>query len=190
MIAEGLVTSVDAEGRINLAPMGPIVFGDFESLLLRPFQPSATFSNLSQTRHGVFHVVDQVDVIVRIVLGTLTTLPEMEPAHVVPGHVLKDCCRWFEFQVESVDATEARSQMAARIVHRGERRPFFGFNRARHALLEAAIIATRTHLMEWPDISSAFQFLEPAVKKTGGQTELDLFQLLYNFVQKRKNPDV
>lgn len=186
MIVEGLVTSLDATGRVNVAPMGPIVEGDFERLLLRPFQPSTTFSNLAATRCGVFHVVDRVDVIVHAVLGSLHPLPEMMPAAEIDGHVLADCCRWFEFRVESVDASEARTRMPAIIVHRGERRPFFGFNRARHALLEAAIIATRIHLLEWPDIAAAFRFLQPAVEKTGDRTEQDLFQQVQQYVAERK----
>ena len=63
MIVEGIVTSVDTAGLLNVAPMGPIVVGDFASLLLRPFQPSTTFNNLAATGCGVFHVIDRVDVI-------------------------------------------------------------------------------------------------------------------------------
>ena len=63
MIVEGLVTSLDRDGRLNVAPMGPIVSGNFEALVLRPFQPSTTFDNLNATRCGVFHVVDRVEVI-------------------------------------------------------------------------------------------------------------------------------
>ena len=37
MIVEGIVTSQNADGLMNVAPMGPIVHGDFESLTLRPF---------------------------------------------------------------------------------------------------------------------------------------------------------
>lgn len=182
MIIEGLVTSVDQEGRVNLAPMGPIVRGEFESLVLRPFQPSTTFNNLSAVRCGVFHVVDQVDVIAKAAIGMLTELPEMEPASTVRGVVLKNCCRWFEFTVDSVDAAEARSVMPSTIVHRGERRSFGGFNRARHAVLEAAILATRLHLIPAHEVQSAVGFLEPAVQKTGDALEKQSFQMLKDYM--------
>lgn len=181
MIVEGLVTSVDSAGKINIAPMGPIVEGDFKSLLLRPFQPSATFSNLNATRCGVFHVVDQVDVIARAAIGRLSETPETEPAQAVNGVVLKDCCRWFEFQVLDVDESDPRSRMPSAVVYRGERRPFFGFNRARHAILEAAIVATRIHLLKSEDIVAAFDYLRPAVEKTGDQTEHELFEMLHTY---------
>ena len=182
MIVEGIVTSVDSGGHLNVAPMGPIVVGDFASLLLRPFQPSTTFSNLAATRCGVFHVVDRVEIIARAAIGRLSELPAVEPAAKIDGFVLKDCCRWFEFTVDSVDASDARSRMPSSIVHRGERRPFFGFNRARHAVLEAAILATRLHLLSPQHILDMISLLEPAVEKTGGTEEKSAFAMLKEFV--------
>ncbi|MBC7967416.1 MAG: DUF447 family protein [Fuerstia sp.] len=182
MIVEGIVTSVDAAGHLNVAPMGPIVVGDFSSLLLRPFQPSTTFNNLAATRCGVFHVVDRVEIIARAAIGKLFELPAVEAAAKIDGCVLKDCCRWFEFTVDSVDASDARSRMPSSIVHRGERRPFFGFNRARHAVLEAAILATRLHLLSSQHVLDMISLLEPAVEKTGGAEEKSAFAMLKEFV--------
>lgn len=178
MIVEGLVTSLSSDGKVNVAPMGPIVEGNFDSLLLRPFQPSTTFTNLSQTRCGVFHVVDRVDVIAKAAIGRLELLPAMSPASIIDGFVLEDCCRWFEFEVVSVDASDARSRMPSRIVHRGERRSFYGFNRSRHAVLEAAILATRLHLIQRAEVEFAISFLKPAVEKTGGLEEKEAFRML------------
>ena len=185
MIVEGLVTSIDSSGSLNVAPMGPIVEGNFESFVLRPFQPSTTFTNLSATRCGVFHVVDRVDIIAKAAIGRLNQLPAVEPASEINGYVLQDCCRWFEFRVDSIDASDSRSRMNSRIVHRGERRPFYGFNRARHAVLEAAILATRLHLLPSAEIAAAIRFLEPAIEKTGGDDEKSAFSMLQNFIYSR-----
>lgn len=183
MIVEGIVTSIDSTGSLNVAPMGPIIAGDFDNLLLRPFQPSTTFNNLSTTRCGVFHVVDQVEVIAKAAIGRLKTNPDVVRASVIDGYVLKDCCRWFEFTVDQVDASEARSRMPSTIVHRGERRPFFGFNRARHAVLEAAILATRLHLLSRAEVLSALIPMRSAVEKTGGPVELSAFEMLEEFIR-------
>jgi hypothetical protein len=184
MIVEGIVTSVSETGHLNVAPMGPVVLGDFASLLLRPFQPSTTFNNLAASRCGVFHVVDRVEIIAQAAIGRLTVLPAVEPATVIDGFVLQDCCRWFEFTVDSIDASDARSQMQLTIVHRGERRPFFGFNRARHAVLEAAILATRLHLLPRQRVLSMIDSLESAVEKTGGTQEKRAFVMLKEFVKQ------
>jgi hypothetical protein len=190
MIVEGIVTSVDDDGCLNVAPMGPIVQGDFERLLLRPFQPSTTYSNLSETRCGVFHIVDEVDIIAKAVLDRLDPLPEVEPANQITGFVLKNCCRWFEFTVDSVDSSNPRSEMPSTIVHRGERRPFFGFNRARHAVLEAAILATRLHLIPEEEVVQSMNLLWPAVQKTGGASERALFELIQDFILRHQEKEV
>ena len=69
------------------------------------------------------------------------------PATVVTGVVLADCCSWREVQVRSIDSTPPRSRVDTAVVHHGMRREFIGFNRARHAVLEAAIYATRLHML-------------------------------------------
>ena len=182
MIVEGLVTSIDLNGSLNVAPMGPIVAGNFESFVLRPFQPSTTFTNLSTTHCGVVHVVDRVDIIAKAAIGRLSLLPAVEPATSIKGFVLQDCCRWFEFTVDHIDTSDARSRMVSTIVHRGERRPFYGFNRARHAVLETAILATRLHLLPSNEIKEAIRFLQPAVEKTGGDEEKSAFNMLLEFI--------
>ena len=190
MIIEGIVTSLDATGRLNVAPMGPIVHGDFQHLTLRPFQPSTTFNNLMATRCGVFHVTDDVLLIARIISGTLTESVATEPAVTVPGQTLRDCCRAFEFTIHSVDDSEPRSRMEATVVHCQERRPFSGFNRARHAVLEAAILATRLHLLPAQQVRLHLELLEPAVQKTAGEPELQAWQLLHDYIHARQEPSV
>ena len=37
--------------------------------------------------------------------------------------------------MDSLDDSQERTTIEARIVHRGQRRDFFGFNRAKHAVL-------------------------------------------------------
>ena len=182
MIVEGLMTTTDEAGQVNVAPMGPIVQGNFESLLLRPFQGSTTCRNLTTTRTGVFHIVDRVGLIAEAAIRRLTELPPMRPAVHVNGSVLDDCCRWFEVQISEIDDRQQRTEMWGRIVHTGERRAHDGFNRARHAVIEAAILATRTHILPAAEIAQAFAWLTPAVEKTGGAEELEAFRMLAEHV--------
>ncbi|MDG2131715.1 MAG: DUF447 family protein [Fuerstiella sp.] len=177
------MTSTNADGKINVAPMGPIVRGDFESLLLRPFRGSTTYANLIETRTAVFHVVDRVGVIARAAVSRLDRLPDTVAATAVSGAVLVDCCRWFEVKIRDVDITNERSEMQAEVVYAGQRRPYFGLNRARHAVIEAAILATRVHLVPRDEIESALQMLAPAVARTGGPEETDAFDMLQRHIE-------
>ena len=56
MILEGIVTSLDNAGELNVAPMGPIVDEAMSTILLRPFQTSRTYRNLKEHPQGVLHV--------------------------------------------------------------------------------------------------------------------------------------
>ena len=69
------------------------------------------------------------------------------------------------------------------VVHRGMRREFLGFNRARHAVLEAAILATRTHLLPADQIRAEFARLQVIVDKTAGPREREAMALLSEYVR-------
>src|SRR5581483_12467237 len=96
----------------------------------------------------------------------------------VRGWVLRDACRWYEFRVRDVDSSEERVRIEAEVVHVGRGRDFFGFNRAKHAVLEAAILATRTAFLPPDEIAAEYRRLAVAVEKTGGPAEHEAFALL------------
>lgn len=184
MILEGMVTSRDQAGELNVAPMGPQVNPEMTHLVLRPFQTSRTFHNLKETRCGVFHVVDDVLLLAKAAIGRLAEIPETFPAEKISGEVLQSACRWYEFQIESIDESDMRTVMQANVVHQGRIRDFFGLNRAKHAVLEAAILATRTHLIEQQDLQNQYQHLAEIVQKTAGPQESEAFRLLEEFVSR------
>ncbi len=94
------------------------------------------------------------------------------------GYVLADTCRFYEFKVSSVDASETRVRFDVKVTRRGRLRDFFGFNRAKHAVVEAAILATRTAFLPLQEINQEFQKLSVIVDKTGGPQEHAAFRLL------------
>ena len=171
MILEGLVTTTGADGRPHLAPMGPTVSADFSRLLLRPFPTSQTGQNLLRHGEGVFHITDAAALIARSAAGLLTEVPVTRPASAIRGFVLEDCCRSYEFIVRSADTAHERFAVDAEIVATATHRDFIGFNRARHALLEAAIFATRFHLLPADEIEREFAKLAAIVGKTGDEPE-------------------
>lgn len=190
MISEGMVTSTNEDGSPHFAPLGPVVDQAYSSLLLRPYQPSTTFNNLSRTRCGVFHILDDVELITRCVTRTLQSPPPVFPAAQISGWVLENCCQWLEFEITDIDDSSARSEMQARIVHRGQRRPFWGYNRARHAILELCILATRTHLLPHDEIRSACRYFRPVIERTAGTAELICLELINDYLQREAGDDL
>lgn len=183
MILEGLVCTRSTNGDAHVAPMGPIVASDFARLIFRPFRSSQTCANLQQTKAGVFHVIDDVELLAHAAVGKLTATPAVRPASKINGFVLQDCCRWFEFEVRSIDDRTERVTMECEVVASGNLRPFWGLNRGKHAVVEAAILATRVHLLSSQTIDEEFSRLKPLVEKTGGPSEKRAFAFLEGFVR-------
>ena len=182
MILEGIVTTVNDDQTVNVAPMGPIVDETMTGLWLRPFKTSQTYQNLKRSPEGILHVVDDVLLLARAAIGRLESTPPTQPAVTVNGRILKSACRWYEFQIEEFDDQNDRTNLRARVVHTGRLRDFFGFNRAKHAVVEAAILATRVHLLPKEQIVNEFADLKIPVEKTAGPQELAAFELLENYV--------
>jgi hypothetical protein len=188
MILEGIVTTVSASGEVNIAPMGPRVGAAMDRFLLRPFPTSQTYRNLKAHGEGVFHVVDDVGLLARAALGPVDPPPPLDRASRVNGFVLCDACRYYEFQVRSVDEREERVRIEVAVVHSGRLRDFFGFNRAKHAVVEAAILATRTDFLPLDEIEAEYRKLAVLVEKTGGDQERQAFAFLREHIGRLRNP--
>jgi hypothetical protein len=184
MILEGIVTTIGSEGEVNVAPMGPRVEPDLHRFILRPFRTARTYANLKLNGQGVFHVTDDVLLLARAAVGELEPPPPLVPATVVRGYILRDACRFYEFRVKNCDDRGDRAAFDAEVVHAGRFRDFFGFNRAKHAVVEAAILATRIGLPGVPDILAEFARLAPLIEKTGGEQERRAFAFLGSYVRR------
>ena len=185
MIVETIVTTVAEDGTVNCAPMG-VEWSD-EAIVLKPFLETATYRNVTATRAAVVNLTDDVRVFARAAISN----PQYQtmPAVVVRGVVLADCCSWREIEVRSIDSTPPRSRIETAVVHRGSRREFIGFNRARHAVLEAAIHVTRLHLLPRAFIDSELARLQVIVDKTAGPHELEAMALLTEHVRSSSVPE-
>jgi hypothetical protein len=179
VIIESIVTTIAADGSVNCAPMG-VEWGD-EVIVLKPFLDTATYRNLTATRCAVVNLTDDVRVFAQAAISN--PLYATVPATSVRGVVLADCCSWRELEVRSIDSKPPRSRIETVVIHRGFRREFIGFNRACHAVLEAAIYATRLHLLEPTFVLSEMARLQVIVDKTSGEREREAMALLLAHIQ-------
>ena len=185
MIIETIVTTLSQDGVVNCAPMGvewdPDEGGD--TIVLKPFLDTATYRNVTAARTAVVNLIDDVRVFARAAIANPAY--ETVPAETVRGAVLADACSWREVEVRSIDSTPPRSRIETTVVHRGTRREFIGFNRARHAVLEATIYATRVHLLPGEFLLSEIERLQVIVDKTAGPREFEAMALIAGYVRAR-----
>jgi hypothetical protein len=183
-LLEGIVTTLDVDGTPHIAPMGPIVDSDFRRILLRPFRTSKTYANLKRSSFGVLHVTDDVELIAQAAVGRIDPMPPLIPAQSFEGVILENCCRWFAFRVKSLDDSSERTAIVATVVDQGTIRDFFGFNRAKHAVVETAILATRLSLLSVEHVQSEVDRLAVIVNKTAGHQEQRAFAFLKNYIEE------
>lgn len=170
MIREVIVTTRSAKGEPHIAPMGATVIeGGF---LLQPFRPSRTLENLTDTRVGVVNFTDDV----RIFAGCVTHrhLPlELSTATRVDCPRLAAALAHDEVSVERVEDDPQRAKFYCRTIHSEFHSAFAGLNRAKAAVLEAAVLVSRLSMLPDDKIDAEMAYLAIAVEKTAGPEELE-----------------
>ena len=166
-IIETVVTTINPDGTVNCGAMG-VEWGE-ERIVIKPFPGTRTLRNLRATGAAVVNLTDDILLFSQAALGD--PRPATRPALGVAGAVLDDACSWREVRVEAIDDGAQRAVVSTVVVGRGGGREFLGFNRARHAVLEASILASRAHLLPAAEIRSELDRLQVLVDKTAGPRE-------------------
>jgi uncharacterized protein len=180
-ILEAIVTT-EGELGMHVAPMGPEVSSDFQQWTLKPFQTSTTFANLYRHHRCVVHVCDHSMLLAKAVLGQANGFPaNFEPEF---GYLLDDACHWFALEVVAWNVEQPRAMAECRVKEQRVIRPFYGWNRAKHAIVELAILVSRAHLLEAGFLEDEVKRLKVLVDKTGGQNEHQAYDLLIQHLRQ------
>ena len=185
LILEGLVTTFGDDGSVNVSPMGPLVDRKRTKFVLRPYKTSRTYQNLKRGSACVFHVTDNVLMIAEAITGRLKISADAYFLDDFGGPILKDACQWFSLRVVQLENEEDRTTISCEMMEHGSQRDFFGFNRAKHAVLEAAILATRTAFLPADFILGEIAKLQTPVDKTAGELESQAFQMLKAYILEK-----
>jgi hypothetical protein len=179
MIRETIVTTVSATGAVHIAPLG--IIADHDGWIIAPFRPSTTEENLRAVPFAVANYTDDV----RIFAGCLTGRREWptSASERVPVPRLEAALAHAELAVETVANDELRPRFRCRVVHRVSHAPFEGFNRAKAAVVEAAILVSRLHMLPREKIDTELAYLEIALGKTAGDAEREAWGWLTEAVR-------
>ncbi len=173
-IREVIVTTVNARGDPHLAPLGMIAEG--ERWILAPFHPSTTLENLRQAPFAVANLTDDV----RVFAGCLTGRRDwpLSPAKVVAAPRLKSTLAHLELVVTDIREDALRPRFVCRVAHHASHAPFQGFNRAQAAVIEAAVLISRLHMLPRLEIEAELARLEIVVAKTASASEAEAWSWL------------
>ena len=166
-ILETVVTTINPDGGVNCAAMG-VEWGE-RQIVIKPFRGTRTLRNLRATEAAVVNLTDDILLFSQAALGD--PHPPTRAAAGVEGAILDDACSWREVRVEAIDDGGPRARVRTVVVGSGIGREFLGLNRARHAVLEASILASRARLLEAGDVRTELRRLQVLVDKTAGPRE-------------------
>jgi uncharacterized protein len=174
MIRETVVTTVDAAGRAHIAPLGLIADGD--KWVIAPFQPSTTLENLRVVPFAVANYIDDV----RIFAGCLTGRRDWPVVALddFPVPRLLAALTHAELGVDHIEEHEQRPRFVCRVLRQAQHAPFEGMNRAKAAVLELAVLASRLDFLPREKIETEMAYLKIAVDKTAGPDEAEAWNWL------------
>ena len=179
VIIETIVTTTSAKGVPHIAPLGLIKDG--EGWILAPFHPSTTLQNLRDTGVAVANYTDDV----RIFAGCLTGRRDWPlVATGIAAPRLAAALSHAELAVVGVDEHPERPRFHCKVVAHYTHAPFAGLNRAKNAVLELAILASRLHMLPREKVEREVEYLRIAIGKTAGAAELEAWGWLMERVER------
>lgn len=178
-ILETIVSTRNADGSAHIAPYGLI--RDGEDWIIAPFHPSPAIDNLKRTPFAVASSPRDIRVIAGAVTGRRNWATE--PAEKGPGVRLRDAFGHMELEVVEVVDDPVRPRFRCRMVHAVSHTPFLGYNRAQAAVLEAAILTTRLHMLPREKVETELNYLRIAVSKTAGAEEDEAWKWIIAMIQ-------
>lgn len=166
MIREVVITSLDATGEVHVAPMG--VRDRDGAVVLAPFRPSRTLENVLADRRAVVNATDDVRVFAGCVTGR-RSFAHLPTGCGVPR--LADALAHEELALAAVEHDAERPRLVCRVTGTASHAPFRGFNRAQGAVIEAAVLVSRLHLLPRERIETEMRYLTIAIERTAGERE-------------------
>ena len=166
-IRETIITTVDASGKVHIAPIG--IIAEKDGWIIAPFRPSVTLDNLAAVPFAVANYTDDV----RIFAGCLTGRKDWPtvPVEGFPVPRLKAALAHSVLRVESIADDGVRPRHFCLIVQEETHSPFTGLNRAKAAVLELAILVSRLGMLPSEKIEAEIAYLQIAIDKTAGPEE-------------------
>lgn len=180
MIRETIVTTMSASGVMHIAPFG--IIAERDGWVIAPFRPSVTIDNLHAVPFAVANYTDDV----RVFAGCLTGRQEwpVTSSDHVPVPRLAGALAHAELAVTDIVEDEQRPRFRCRVVHRASHACFEGLNRAKAAVVEAAILVSRLDRLPREKVEAEIAYLATAIDKTAGPEEQEAWSWL---VEKLEN---
>ena len=184
MIHEVIVTTINKDKKVHIAPMGvKILQSDSKKLVqISPFKPSQTLNNILETKIATVNFIDNVKVFSGIVTGKKIDWDlEVFDDGCAP-HLQNTNTHMNVKAIEDHD-DPVRPRIICEVINEQIHRPFLGFNRAQFSVIELAVLSTRLGRIDDNKIKDEMKYLKIGIDKTAGKNEKEAWE----WIEKKIN---
>ena len=184
MIHEVIVTTINKDKKVHIAPMGvKILQSDSKKLVqISPFKPSQTLNNILETRIATVNFIDNVKVFSGIVTGEKKDW-ELEVSDDKCAPHLQNTNTHMNVKVSEDHDDPVRPRIVCEVINEQIHRPFLGFNRAQFSVIELAVLSTRLGRIDDNKIKDEMKYLKIGIDKTAGKNEKEAWE----WIEKKIN---
>ena len=184
MIHEVIVTTINKDKKVHIAPMGvKILQSDSKKLVqISPFKPSQTLNNILETKIATVNYIDNVKVFSGIVTGEKKDW-ELEVSDDKCAPHLQNTNTHMNVKVSEDHDDPVRPRIVCEVINEQIHRPFLGFNRAQFSVIELAVLSTRLGRINDNKIKDEMKYLKIGIDKTAGKNEKEAWE----WIEKKIN---
>ena len=180
-VRETIVTTKNIDNSIKISPLG--IYIDEEILRIKPFKPSISLDNILRNKSGVINYVDDVRVFASCIVKNDLKI-ELTKVDKIDCSRIKSAVSHTEFIIDHVKDDNLRPTIICKPVNEEIHRMYYGLNRAKSAVLELCILASRLGIIDDEKIKNEIKYLNIAIEKTAGESEIEAWLWLNEYINK------
>ena len=184
MIHEVIVTTINKDKKVHIAPMGVKILQSNSKKLVQisPFKPSQTLNNILETKIATVNFIDNVKVFSGIVTGEKKDW-ELEVSDDKCAPHIQNTNTHMNVKVSEDHDDPVRPRIVCEVINEQIHRPFLGFNRAQFSVIELAVLSTRLGRIDDNKIKDEMKYLKIGIDKTAGKNEKEAWE----WIEKKIN---
>ena len=180
-VRETIVTTKNLDGTTKISPLG--IYIENNTLKIKPFKPSASLDNILRNKSGVINYIDDVRIFASCILKKNIKF-DLKKAKFIDCSVLKDAVSHTEFIIEKIKDDDTRPTIICKSVHEETHKMYYGFNRAKSAVIELCILVSRLGIIDDKKILDEIKYLEISIDKTAGDREREAWEWLIDYIKE------
>ncbi len=184
-VRETIVTTKNIDESIKVSPLG--IYLENSILKIRPFKPSVSLENILRNKSGVINYIDDVRIFASCITKKDINI-NFKKVNCIDCSRVDGAISHTEFVVEHVEDDNERPTIICKPVNEEIHKIYYGLNRAKSAVLELCILASRLGIIEDKKIQDEIKYLKIAIDKTAGKNEFEAWTWLNDYINTyRKN---